>query len=53
MLKTLFNQFSEDGVDFENSSNYHLLKLESLLIVFKLYKLNESLLKEVKVEEKH
>jgi hypothetical protein len=53
LVKTLFDQFNEDGADFENSSNYHLLKLESLLISLTLYKLNKGYLKDVKIEEKY
>jgi hypothetical protein len=53
LVKTLFDQFNEDGADFENSSNYHLLKLESLLIALTLYKLNKGYLKDVKIEEKY
>ena len=47
ILKVLFNQFDTDGVDFENSSNYHLLKLEALMIAFGLYKLNMNKLEKI------
>jgi len=47
ILKVLFNQFDIDGVDFENSSNYHLLKLEALMIAFGLYKLNMNKLEKI------
>lgn len=40
LLNSLFDQFNSEGADFENSSNYHLLKLEALMIAFALYKQN-------------
>jgi len=50
----LFSQFDSEGVDFENSSNYHLLKLEALMIAFSLYKQNMNKLdKIIKIKNEH
>ncbi len=54
LLKAEFSQFDSDGVDFENSSNYQILKTETLMMAFLLYKQNLNKLESVlKVEDRH
>mgnify|MGYP003736175425 CR=1 FL=1 len=43
LIKSLDTQFDCNGVDFENSSNYQLLKLEAIMIAIIIKKQNEKL----------
>ncbi len=47
LLKAEFSQFDSDGVDFENSSNYQVLKTEALMMAFLMYKQNLNKLENV------
>jgi hypothetical protein len=48
LLGVLGKQFDTDGVDFENSSNYQILKTEALMMAFLLYKQNLNKLEKIK-----
>jgi len=53
LVKSLKEQFDNNGVDFENSSNYQLLKLEAIMMVLFLRKQNRSLTSILEVKDEH
>ena len=51
LVRSLKEQFDNNGVDFENSSNYQLLKIEAIMIAILLRKKNPNLADVLKFSE--